>query len=251
MNTHAAPTTLPAFRAMISTPFLSHKLPASWSKEEADATKEWGRQEVSKGNAVRFNQKWPKNKTEAEGKTLISTDALAIAIFTETVVELGGRPYRVKLVGKDLYCTHSRAPEYADAASKAIWMALRQAVGLIQHTQLGGTQQFLYNDATSQFLIHTPLKDKQGAKVLKVLTEKLAALEEEANAPEEEVATPVETVPAAQPSVADQAANATQDAAMGECWECGARAQYSQADVQERDGKHVYVCAACTAEGIS
>ena len=216
-----APLEVAGFRELISTSWQSHVLPEGWTKEDKQRVDEWARQDVSKGLALRFNQLWPSVKTLAQGKTLVSTAAIAKALHEGSTLTFGGRPYRVKLIDDVLYCAHNIDPTTADAAQKAIWAGLLTIARLNKFTQNAGDQLFVYHEESGQYLIHTPLPPK----MLKVLQQELETLA----APPE-----LETEPA--------------QGAIGECWECGARDFYSEADIQERDGVPVYICDVCKEE---
>lgn len=141
----------------------------SWDKDTAKQVGGWMRQAVNAGNAVRFNQEWPGYKTQAQGKTLISTAALAHAVHHKQNLTFGGIEFYIvyKRGPKygTLYAAHKGAPTpcYPEPAQKAIFKAIQRRAALVQYTQHEGQQQFEYHEQAKQYLITTFLSAKATA----------------------------------------------------------------------------------------
>lgn len=141
----------------------------SWDKDTAKQVGGWMRQAVNAGNAVRFNQEWPGYKTQAQGKTLISTAALAHAVHHKQNLMFGGiefyMVYKPGYKYGTLYAAHKGAPtpSYPKATQAAIFKAIHRRATLVQYTQHEGQQQFEYHEQAQQYLITTFLSAKATA----------------------------------------------------------------------------------------
>lgn len=173
-----APATMKELPAKMETPWAFMVELKTYSEETRKQVNLWTRQLVNAGNAIRFNQKWPGCKTEAEGKTLILTTSLAEAHHTKKPLRFGKLDYTIAYIRGEKYGTvyavhKGEAAGYSEAERKAIFTAIHRRATLAEYTQHVGTQTFEYHEQAQQYLISTPLS----AKATKVFEEALKGLQ--------------------------------------------------------------------------
>ena len=160
-----APATMKELEAKMITPWVFMAELKSYSDDTRTQVNNWTRQLVNAGTAIRFNQKWPGCKTEAEGKTLILTTSLAEAHHTKKPLRFGALDYTISYIKGakygTLYAVHKgEQVSYSEAERKAIFTALHRRATLAEYTQHVGQQTFEYHEQAQQYLVATPLSAK-------------------------------------------------------------------------------------------
>ena len=181
-----APATMKEIEQRMKTPWVFTADLTTYSKETAKQVGQWMRSLVNSGDAIRFNQKWPGNKTEAEGKTIISTVGLAAAAHNQTQLRFGALDYKVNYYKPEgakygtVFCFHKgQAPGVAQQILDITFDKIQRRAMLLDATQHDGCQQFEYHEQYRQYLITTPLSAKATKAFDAVLAELEAGLVEE------------------------------------------------------------------------
>lgn len=223
-----APQTMKETEQRMKTPWVFTADLNTYSKETAKQIGQWMRSLVNSGDAIRFNQKWPGNKTEAEGKTIISTVGLATAAHNQTQLRFGKLDYKVSYYKPEgakygvVFCYHKgQAAGVAQQILDITFDAIQRRAMLAPYTQLNGQQQFEYQ--YEQYLITTPLS----AKATKAFDAALVELE---------------AGPADEQSETEQLQGEP-----GECYQCNTPGFYTGEDLRAVDGEDnpVAVCEDC------